>query len=106
MLDPNSSAAIWSAVAIIVAAVVAARASDIASRRQERRALTGSYVDLLTQTRGMLDDVAADVDECRAEVLRQRTVIGVLRRRIGVLRLALTGAGVPIPPDPEQADDH
>lgn len=78
-------------------AFVAARGTDIVSKRQERRALFGSYSDLLESTR-------AEVDDLRTEIERQRGFIGVLRRRIAVLRSVIVQHNIEVPPDPDNVD--
>lgn len=97
MLSAGSEAAAWAAFGSVFVAAVVTWGADVVSRRRERSALTGNYVDLVSSLRGRLEDVEGEQERLRGLVAR-------LRRRITVLRHALLAHGVEIPPDSEDAD--
>lgn len=104
MFSVTNQPAFWTALGSIIAAMVVTRGADLVSKRQERRALTGGYTDLLTQTRAYSEDQREEIEQQRAEITRLRKLVAVLRRRIAVLRHAIVVHGHEVPPDPEDAD--
>lgn len=94
---PTSNPGAWAAIGSIFAAVVVTWGADVVSRRRERNALGENYTSVIATLRARAED-------SEAEQTRLRGLIGKLRRRIIVLRLALISNNVPVPPDTEDAD--
>lgn len=96
----------WAAGASVAAAAIAAWGADLISKRQERRAITGSYTDLLTQTRQRLNEVDEDARQLRDELERTQRTLFRLRRYVVLLQIALLRAGGVVPPAPDEPQEE